>query len=322
MFNSVLQSFVCLSVLASSLVNAMPAPIPLFGINIHSGSESNDATSAVSQSTIDSSLLRPALFSRVAYCDSQQTQALTCGTPCDAIKGTNILQVGGDGDATPRFFIASDPQSQSVVVAHQGTDPTEFLSLLNDAEVAQVAMDSARFPQAASGTLVHDGFQDTQNRTSSVVLSAVQSALQSTGFTRVLTTGHSLGAAVATLDALMLKMALPSNIEVDSVVFGLPRVGNQPFADMVDAMFPTFTHVTNQNDPIPIVPPHTLNFQQPSGEAHINSVDSSSGNANMVSCPDQENDNCSDKNLIADPFGITNHLGPYFSGISFGGSAC
>ena len=34
----------------------------------------------------------------------------------------------------------------------------------------------------------------------------------------------------------MLRMQLPSNVEVDSVVFGLPRVGNQQFADMVDAM--------------------------------------------------------------------------------------
>lgn len=45
-----------------------------------------------------------------------------------------------------------------------------------------------------------------------------------------------MGAAVATLDATMLRMQLGSDVEVDSVVFGLPRVGNQQFADMVDAM--------------------------------------------------------------------------------------
>ena len=110
---------------------------------------------------------------------------------------------------------------------------------------------------------VHDGFQQTQNRTSDVVLSTVKSALSSTGFTRVLTTGawkfalpswssiiltsectpitvlifagHSLGAAIATLDALMLKLNLPSNVEVDSVVFGLPRVGDQDFANLIDS---------------------------------------------------------------------------------------
>ena len=34
----------------------------------------------------------------------------------------------------------------------------------------------------------------------------------------------------------MLRMQLPSSIEVDSVVFGLPRVGNQQFADMIDSL--------------------------------------------------------------------------------------
>lgn len=318
---SLFSSIVCLSVLVSAVV-AAPAPVPIFGISIHSGSESGSGTSSIAQSTIDSSLLRPALFARVAYCDSKRTQSLSCGAPCDAIKGATVLKTGGDGAATPNFFVASDPQSQSIIVSHEGTDPTKFLSLLNDAKIAQVAMDSKRFPKAAQGAVVHDGFQDAQERSADDVLSTVQSALKSTGFTRVLTTGHSLGAAIATLDAVMLKMALPSNIEVDSVVFGLPRVGNQAFADMVDSLFPTFTHVTNQADPIPIVPPHFLNFQQPSGEAHINSINPIKNTIDFVSCPGQENQNCADSHSGLDPFGIVNHLGPYFDNISFGGPFC
>jgi hypothetical protein len=47
-------------------------------------------------------------------------------------------------------FIAQDPDSQSVVVAHQGTDPEELLSDANDVEIAQVAMNSTLFPSAAS----------------------------------------------------------------------------------------------------------------------------------------------------------------------------
>lgn len=40
----------------------------------------------------------------------------------------------------------------------------------------------------------------------------------------IIITGHSLGGAVALLDGLMLKMAFLS-VEVNSVVFGLPTVG-------------------------------------------------------------------------------------------------
>ena len=108
----------------------------------------------------------------------------------------------------------------------------------------------------AGGVEVHDGFHDTQGRTADVVLSTVKSALSSSGYKKVLVTGmfsnsssfplvpdtqyhchlgHSLGGAVALLDATMLKMQIPS-VEIDLVTFGMPRVGNQKFADMIDSI--------------------------------------------------------------------------------------
>lgn len=284
------------------------------------GAVADGTPTPVSQSTIDSTLQRPAFFARAAYCPSQNVRNLSCGAPCGAIKEAKILQAGGDGGEIPRFFIAQDPDSQTIVVAHQGTDPENLLSDLNDAEFAQVAMNSTRFPSAAKGSLVHDGFQKTQGRTADLVLSTVKSALASTGYTNVLTTGHSLGAAVATLDATMLRMQLPSNVQVNSVVFGLPRVGNQQFADMIDALVPQFSHVTNQKDPVPDVPPRHLSFQHPQGEIHITAVESGE-TATMVACPGQENSNCSEANSLLDA-SVSNHLGPYFGGISFGSAEC
>lgn len=46
-------------------------------------------------------------------------------------------------------FVATDPTTQSVVVAHQGTDPEKLLSIANDADIKQVAMNSTLFPSAA-----------------------------------------------------------------------------------------------------------------------------------------------------------------------------
>ncbi|PSR74465.1 hypothetical protein PHLCEN_2v9812 [Hermanssonia centrifuga] len=305
-----------------SLFAALPlaSAAPLFGFNLGDGQTTNGAPTAFSQSDIDTDLLRPAQFSRVAYCSSASVTSLSCGAPCDVVNTMKVLQTGGDNEDIPRFFIAQDPDSQSIIVAHQGTDPEEILSVANDVEFKQVAMNSTLFPSAAKGALVHDGFQDTQGRTADIVLSTVQSALASTGFKRVLTTGHSLGAAVATLDATMLRMALPSDVDVNSVVFGLPRVGNQQFADMIDSMISDFTHVTNQDDPVPTVPPRFLSFQHPQGEIHITKVDSS-GAATLEACPGQENSNCSEGNSLLDA-SVDNHLGPYFENISFGGSAC
>lgn len=293
---------------------------PLFGINFGEGSEANGTPTPISEDTVTNDLLTPALFSRTAYCTPDVISNWSCGAPCQALPGVTVFTAGGDDADIPFYFVANDPASQSIVVAHEGTDPTQLLSDLNDIEIAQVPINTTLFPSATSGTLVHDGFLATQGRTADTILSTVQSALASTGYTNVLVTGHSLGAAIASLDAVMLKMALPSTVNVESVVFGLPRVGNQDWANLVDSMFPTFTHVTNQEDPVPIVPPQVLNFQQPSGEAHITAVDSS-GNSAIEQCPGQENQLCSDANSLLEA-SIINHLGPYFSGISFGTLAC
>jgi hypothetical protein len=42
------------------------------------------------------------------------------------------------------------------------------------------------------------------------------------------------GAAIATLDAMMLKQELDPSVQIQTTVFGLPRVGNQAWADFVD----------------------------------------------------------------------------------------
>lgn len=121
------------------------------------------------------------------------------------------------------------------------------------------------------------------------------------------TAGHSLGGAVALLDATMLKMQLPSTIQIITVTFGMPRVGNQKFANMVDRIvrinvtssqsctgsrtyqLPGVIRVTNQDDIVPIVPPQILDFRQVSGEIHVKSVNKNTGVASLVSCPGQEN---------------------------------
>ena len=89
---------------------------------------------------------------------------------------------------------------------------------------------------------------------------------------------------------------------------------------------------------MPTVPPHALAFQHPSGEIHITGVSSDGNDATMEACPGQENQvgtkfsfcdmhsstvkqNCSDS-LSEFDASVSNHLGPYFEGISFGGQAC
>lgn len=62
--------------------------------------------------------------------------------------------------------------------------------------------------------------------------------------------------------------------------------------------------MTNQNDPVPTVPPRALGFVRPSGEIHV--VDDTQNN--FVSCPGQDNTNCATGNSLLSA-SVSNHKG-------------
>jgi predicted lipase len=82
--------------------------------------------------------------------------------------------------------------------------------------------------------------------------------------------GHSLGAALALLDGVFFRKQLDSSVSVRVVGYGMPRVGNQDFANFVDGeLSGLVTHVNNEEDPVPTLPPTLLGFHHASGEIHI-----------------------------------------------------
>ena len=110
--------------------------------------------------------------------------------------------------------------------------------------------------------------------TASEILSIVQNTLSTKNTSSVTVVGHSLGGALALLDGVFLSLQLPKNVTVKVMSYGMPRVGNQAFANFVDSQLSGLvTHVNNQEDPIPIVPGMFLGFHHPSGEVHIQDSD-------------------------------------------------
>jgi len=306
--------------LTSALLALLPVArsLPLFGLGDSTSDDTaTGAPTPFSLSSANSTLLRPALFSRVAYCQSASITAWDCGPPCEALTGITFLQSGGDEGAIPLYYIAYSADDDALVVAHEGTDPQKLLSILNDAQFGLVPLNASRFPETAGQNItVHDGFQQTFERTADGLLSGVLAGLDSTGVKKVLVTGHSLGAALATMTGAMIKDAVDPSVDVSVVGFGLPRGGNENWANFLDNGVGV-TFVTNQHDPVPIVPPKFLGFQHSSGEIHI--VDDSQ--TNLVACPGQDNENCATGNSILDS-SVQNHLGPYFDDITFGGAEC
>ncbi|TDL26635.1 alpha/beta-hydrolase [Rickenella mellea] len=274
------------------------------------------APTPVDAATVQS-FARPAEFARIAYCTSQAVLSWKCGAPCDALSpGVDVLTAGGDSADIPFYYIAHDNATQSIVVAHQGTDAKSILSIANDAQFLLDDLDAAHFPGAPAGIKVHDGFQKTFLRTADGKLNGVKAALNKTGVKKVLVTGHSLGAAIATMDALMFKLNLDPSIDITTTVFGLPRGGNPAFADFIDQKLgSSFTFLTNKNDPVPTVPPQFIGYKHSQGEVHIQS------DGSVVACPGQENNNCSEGNSLL-KVSVANHLGPYVQNVSMSHSNC
>lgn len=100
----------------------------------------------------------------------------------------------------------------------------------------------------------------------------------------VATVGHSLGAALALLNGVYLRLQLDPSIRVRVIGYGLPRVGNEDFANYVDFILPKDVgHINNMRDPVPIVPGMSLGYHHCRGEIHIQE------SGEWITCAGQDN---------------------------------
>ncbi|KAJ6605839.1 lipase [Mycena sp. CBHHK59/15] len=253
----------------ASLVHAAPAPLA-----------ARQAITTLSTSQI--STFKPySFYASAGYCKSAATLAWNCGANCDANPGFHPVASGGDGDAVQFWYVGVDSTLGTVIVAHQGTDPSQILSDVTDADFFLESLDSTLFPGVSSSVQAHSGFANEQAKTATQVLAAVKTALSKFSVTKVTIVGHSLGGAIGLLDSVYLPLHL-SGVTFKAILYGLPRVGNQAFADLA-SVGNIVTHINNMEDFIPILPGRLLGFHHPTGEIHIQ--DSGAWDA----CPGQDN---------------------------------
>lgn len=187
------------------------------------------------------------------------------------------------------------------------------LADLTDANFFLTNLDSTLFPGLSASIQVHSGFAAEHAKTAPTILAEVEELLAQHGVSSVTVTGHSLGAALALLDAVYLPLHLPAGTRVHTVGYGMPRVGNAAFADYVDAL--ALTHVNHHEDPIPIVPGRFMGFAHPAGEVHIQDTGA------WTACPGQDNTPalCTVGDVPDVLHGdILDHLGPYDDNIFMG----
>lgn len=125
-------------------------------------------------------------------------------------------------------------------------------------------------PGAPAGAYVHGGFLGSWNGSllAPTVTAAVTALQERHGPHVIYATGHSLGAALATICALELR-AVQGWPEVRLYSFGSPRVGNAAFAAWFAELVPVHWRFTHNRDIVPSVAPPYMGFWHVAREVWI-----------------------------------------------------
>jgi len=115
---------------------------------------------------------------------------------------------------------------------------------------------------------VHKGFQAVYQVVRDSMLNEIRSANQT--FTRLIVTGHSLGAALSELAApdLLHNGGLAVVPEVQN--FAGPRAGHHDFAGIFDVQIDTCFRVDNAWDIVPHLPPPLVLFEHVGAAVRVN----------------------------------------------------
>lgn len=156
-----------------------------------------------------------------------------------------------DTEGTQAMIIKTDKQ---LIVCFRGTEPTEISDVLSDLK--------AWPKRSREKGLVHFGFAQALDRVYDKMMEQI-SQLDTSKIEKVICTGHSLGAALATVMA--------SRIDAEELyTFGSPRVGTRSFINEMTADGITHYRFVNNNDIVTRVPLALMGYKHHGELCYIN----------------------------------------------------
>jgi len=194
------------------------------------------------------------MASYAAYCpraDLNRWDCKWCNNNTD-ISSFKVQAFASDFKTDTFGYISVSKSLKQVMVSFRGTQADSLRNWAVDLKAAKLTP-----YQNYTGVQVHEGFQKAYLALKNQVLSAVQTQLSRNPGYAVVLTGHSLGAALATLAAIDI-----SRITTQVYVwhYGSPRVGNRNFSTLFSSAIKVHYRVVNNRDMIAHMPPMNYDF--------------------------------------------------------------
>ena len=217
--------------------------------------------------------------------------------------------VGSDGSITG--FIGYQPSVSTIWVAFRGS--SDIANWITNLDFIRMS-----YP-LCSGCSVHEGFYTAEQQALPQIQNAVQQLVAAYPSYSIVVTGHSLGAALATLTALDLAQTYGSGVSVYN--YGCPRIFNQAGANWASggAVY-IGARRTHYQDIVPHLPQEIFGFVHTNGEIYEGGPISSYPNfpgGPLQTCSGEEDPNCADQ---WDGTSIADHL--LYSGVALGSGGC
>ncbi|CAN8095158.1 unnamed protein product [Discula destructiva] len=201
-----------------------------------------------------------AQYSASAYCNSQDAvgSLVTCEGGCAEVMDNGATILGVMPNTTVfdlEGYVALDTVREEIVVAFRGS--SDLRNWIADFDFILTPFSEC------DGCYVHNGFYESWQQIKSYAQEFVQGAYALHPDYKLTLTGHSLGAAVATVAAVDFRV---NGYPCDVYTVGSPRVGNLEFAEFVTAQTGAEYRATHYDDPVPRLPPIVLGFYHTSPE--------------------------------------------------------
>jgi len=193
-----------------------------------------------------------ALFARIAFYEvTTNWDCVVCKH--DDVKDTQVVKIFEYKPTRLFLYVAVNHRLKVIVVSFRGTVDNQ--GWLLDFDIAL-----KRVPELGLGVSVHEGFYKSQMAGHDVVQEQVGTLVEKYPNYELHVVGHSMGAALASLQAQALARQLPHK-KIMLTTFGQPRIGNLAYADMVNRLSNLdsirFVHA---GDPVPHGPPLAFGY--------------------------------------------------------------